>query len=182
MNNEKTILKDFAEGKIDTKTFWDLFNSNPKIAKTLSKDRTREFITYYSPEVIREHFDINNVFDRYGLFQEIKCYLLRNKIKCNCYSPDEEYISIIDRIQPRYVDIRQSEFWDEVLNGCPDFSTKKEKIAFLKEKTKKLFVFEKSAPKWIQPPEWSINNNRPLKLEKYNIKYIGFIVYSKNGI
>ena len=78
MIKEKLILKQFVEGKISCIEFWDIYNKNPKIAKILLKDKTQAFVSYFSPNIIQSHFNVNDIFERYGLYQFIKSYFVRN--------------------------------------------------------------------------------------------------------
>ena len=78
MNKEKLILKQFVEGKINCMEFWDLYNSNPKISKILLKDKTQNFVSYFSPNLLLSHFDINDVFESFGLYEFIKSYFINS--------------------------------------------------------------------------------------------------------
>lgn len=163
MNKEKLILKKYVEGEITTEEFWDFYKSNRKIQKILSKEKYIGAKSYYSPGIIEKHFNVNDIFERFGLYEEIRACFIRQKKKFNFYNKDEDYITLINKIQPKYVDIRNQSFWDKILASVPQNIKKSEKIKLLKEETKKRFPYQSKPPKWIQSPEWPIEDNNPLK-------------------
>ena len=119
------------------------------------------------------------------MYEYVKAYFIRHKIKCEFFNEDEKYIILINKIQPKYVDIKDPKFWNGILDKCPSFPTKKEKIAYLKKYVQELFKYDTFTPKWIQPPEWPIENNKPLMFVKQEeiedgFKYTFFNEETKN--
>ena len=138
------------------------------------------FKTYYSPGIIESHFNIDDVFERYGLYENIKAYFIRNKIDCEFKNEDEEYISLIKKIQPKYVDIRDVQFWNTIISESPEFSKKQEKIRFFKNLMIEKFSYEQKPPRWLQAPEWPLDNNIPLKFIKQQSIESGMKYYFYN--
>ncbi len=180
MNKEKQILKDYAEGEITTAEFWEFYKTSPKLQKILLKDKYIGKNSWFTPGFIEKHFNIDDAFERFGLYELIRAGFLRQKKKYNFYNEDEEYVSLINKIQPKYVDIRNQSFWDKVLSSVWADIKKTERIKLLKEETKKLFPYETKPPRWIQSPEWPIEENKPLKFIKQAKIDDGFKYYFIN--
>lgn len=180
MKQELLILKKYAEGEFTTAEFWDFYKSSSKIKKILIKDKYIGKKSYFSPGIIEKHFNINDVFERFGLYEEIRACFIRQKKKYNFYNEDEDYITLINKIQPKYIDIRNQDFWDKILSSVSKDLKKSEKIKLLKDKTKKLFSYESKPPRWIQSPEWIIENGVPLKFIKQINKFDGAEYYFYN--
>ena len=166
MKKEFLILKKYAEGELSAAEFWEFYKSSPKLQKILLKDKFIGKNSWFTPGIIEKHFNIDDAFERFGLYELIRAGFCRQKKKYNFYNEDEEFVTLIYKIEPRYVDIREQSFWDKVLSRVPADIKKTERIKLLKEETKKLFPYETKPPRWIQGPEWVIENGVPLKFIK----------------
>ena len=162
--------------------FWDFYQSSAKIQKILIKDKYIGSKSYYSPGIIEKHFNINDIFERFGLYEEIKACFIRQKKKYNFYNEDENYITLINKIQPKYIDIKDQAFWDNILRSVPQNIKNSERVKLLKDKTKNLFPYESKPPRWIQSPEWLIENEVPLKFIKQSKIDDGMKYYFSNEV
>lgn len=182
MKKELLILKRYSEGEISTSEFWNFYKSSPKIQKMLIKDKFIGKNSYYTPGIIEKHFNIDDIFERFGLYEVIRAYFIRQKKQYNFFNEDEEFINLINKIQPRYVDIRNQAFWDKIISSVPQELKKSERIKLLKDKVKNLFPYESKPPRWIQSPEWVIENGTPLKFIKQINKFDRSEYYFYNQI
>ena len=77
------IMKDFAEGRINTDDFFEIFKQNVTIRDILIKDKTRpyyDYNSYYAPERFLDIYNSKKMRDRDQLYSLIKRYFIRANI------------------------------------------------------------------------------------------------------
>lgn len=182
------IMKDYVEGRLDIEQFWNLYLTMPEIKRELSNDKTIKFKTYYSPDIIENHFDLNNFFERNGLFDFVSSYFKRRHIDCNFSNSDKEVIDLIEKAQPKWLDVKDINFWQQIFNKIPNELNFKEKVIFLNKELLDMFTFLDKPPEWIQNPEWQFDEKgKPLKFIRQendgeSVKFIFFDEYTKKEI
>lgn len=102
-------MKKFAEGRVSSEDFWRAFKTNIIIREILIKDKKRpsySYILYYAPERMLDIFDSTKLEDRAGLYDIVKAYFLRNKIKCNFYNEEANNWDFLVERQPEWIYVR----------------------------------------------------------------------------
>ena len=160
------IMQKFVDGQIDTNQFWDFYKNNKIIKNILVKNmQDIDKIAYFNPLTVEKLFNKDNIFDKYELFEMIRRYLYRNSIPYTGKNKEFEIIQFIQDCQPKWLDIRNKNFWEKILSGID--ITKPNNKKLIKEKILTIFKFDNQPPKWIQAPEWPLDNNlQPLKFIK----------------
>ncbi len=157
---EKMIL--FAEGKMSTYEFWDLYQNDECLRNILKNDRKLPKEMKDSTKPFLYNINIDVLYHRCDVFRAVKVYFLRRNINLNFYNIDSQIYSELLDIAPRYVDINSNWFYDNILNRCEyAFGTKNRKY-WLKNKIIEAFKFKNKPPCWLQNPEWPINEKGPL--------------------
>ena len=160
---EKMTL--FAEGKMSTYEFWELYQKDENIRNTLINDPKLPKKIKHNP-FLYNNLDINMLHYRCELYRVVKVYFLRRNINLNFYNKDsEKYTELLD-IAPRYVDIDSMWFNDNVLQKCEYNLGTKERKEWLRNKIREVFRYDNKPPRWLQNPEWPIGENGPLLFKK----------------
>ncbi len=177
------VMQEFVNGQIDANQFWDIYINNKEIKNLLIKDmREIDKIAYFNPLTIENLFNINDLYDRYELFEMIRRYLYRNNIPYIDNNKESKLIHFIQDCQPSWLDIRNEKFWENILSGIDITKANNKKL--IKEKILSMFEYEKQPPVWLQSPEWPFNGNlQPLKFleqKKINDNCIQYLFLEKN--
>lgn len=159
-------MQKFVDGQINTDQFWKIYKSNKIFKKILIKDMQEiDKIAYFNPLTIENLYNKDDIFDRYELFEMIRRYLFRNSISYTGKNKEFEIIQFIQDCQPKWLDVRNKNFWEHIILGID--ITKPNSKKLIKEKILTLFKFDKQPPIWLQSPEWPLDNNsQPLKFLK----------------
>ncbi len=176
MKNEINSLKNFAEGNLNASDFEQLLYYNNKIITILSDtsliDYSKIYLNNYSTiydylislnyklseHRMEAHFTVCRLLDELNIKFE----------KSNAYN---ELHNLLLDTQPKYIDIDLDFFEKNIWKSEYAQLSKSEQKKKIKEKINVLFKFHKKSPKWIQSPNWPIENNRPLYfLGQFEIK------------
>ena len=158
------FLKNYVEGGMTTKEFWDKLNIDEDLKNLLIKNKKRDYYSKINdyPNYIYEHANMDSLFSRYNVFTTVTNFLSLNKISYKAKNDDLDLILIFHKIQPSWLDI-QNENYLKTLWENAEGKTKTEKIKWCKNKILAEFKFEKKPPHWLQNPEWPYDkDNKPL--------------------
>ncbi len=178
---EKFFL-DFLEGRISTKEFWEEYKRNNVYQNVLKYDRNRWEKTYmlgnmkmrhfgkgpydkffeFNPDTLLDKCDINKLYHIYYLYVIISRYFIRRKIDFICGNEDVKLYLFLQKFVPSYVEIYDGEYLKEIFDSTQKNMSKKDRLKQAKEKIKEIYLYEKHPPRWIQPPEWPIDEDGPL--------------------
>ena len=178
------LMINFAEGRISTDEFWEIYKNSLALQTVIIKDKTRkkgllifnsetgelkydkkqykDSIDYFAQEKLLDVIDINILEHRHALYQTVRLYFWRRKANLKYKNADYEKYEFLQRLVPRYVYIRDSSYIESILNEAPKELSTKAKIKYSKEKIRSLFRYDNSPPRWLQAPEWPIKNGQPL--------------------
>lgn len=176
------IMLNFAEGKITTEQFWEAYINNELIGNELIKDKKRphgcyyrnkdnniifdkdkhgDLLCRYNPDNIREKFDMKNFESRVELFRMVVLYFTRRKSTNKFYNDDFELFNFWADCRPEWADYIIDETVIRKIKGYVTNSGNKKKL-LLKEIISALFKYDIEPPKWINVPQWPINDGKPL--------------------
>jgi len=178
---EKFYL-DFLEGRISTKEFWEEYKESNIFQNVLKYDSTRWKKTYmlgkvkmrhfgkgpydknseFNPDTLLDKCDINKLYDIYCLYAVISRYFIRRKIDFICGNEDVKLYLFLQKFVPSYVEIYDGEYLKEIFDSTQKDISKNERLKQAKARLLEIYSFEKYPPRWIQPPEWPIDEDGPL--------------------
>ena len=161
--DEKTVIKNFIEGKISPEDFQNEVVLNDALQNYLENNAR------YTPRFLKESgdklwvylacIDISYVGGRYDLHA-----LVYELFKEDGYKPAKKYaddfrvyLKLLDAVG--YVDC--PEITEGLIMDLPPVKFS-EKVKILKAKIKEIFRYDKNPPEWIQEPEWQIRNGKPM--------------------
>ncbi len=163
MKEEKTeLIVDFVEGRIQPirfinaiyadSSFEDFFKGSEPIPPYTS-------VSYgiYQYLIERNFKFINEIVDTQDLLSK---YLFSKGID---HKPDNSIIKRYDLLlksQPKWLDL-QPDYIDYLLKTAGDINGK-ELTNWLKKNISETFIYISAPPKWLQMPNWPIEDNRPL--------------------
>ena len=174
LSNKKDIIilmKKLLAGEVDTITFWHIYKENNEIKNLINKDKLFEKI-YYSPQLLEKNIDLKNPFDKYKIIEMVRIYLFRNSKDFKINNQDYKNVESLIENLPKYInlDFNNLKFWLKLLNSLP--TSDKERSKFIKYFVKENFKYKEKPPKWIQGPEWPIENDKPLIFIKQSVDQI----------
>ena len=163
---EKMAL--FAEGKMSTYEFWNLYQKDENIRNTLINDPklTKEYKRIHGNNPFYYDIDINRLHYRYIVYEVVESYFKRRDIVLNFYNEDHLIYRELLNIAPRYADIDSKWFNDNILQKCEYSLGTKERKEWLRNKIREAFKYVNKPPRWLQNPEWPIGENGPLVFKK----------------
>ncbi len=176
MDMQINLLKKFAEGDLNIHEFEQLLYYENELIKVLSDKNLVDYskiyidnyntiydylisLNYKNPEdKIEAHFTICKFLKELNvIFKENNMY-------------EETYNLLLDS-QPEYLDISLDFFEKNIWKSEYSQLSKNEQKKKIKANIKSLFKFNRKTPKWIQAPDWLIENDIPLYfLGQYEIK------------
>ncbi len=183
--DEKTIIKNFIEGKISSEDFQNEVVENDGLQNYLENNAR------YTPRFLKESgdklwvylacIDVGYVGGRYDMHA-----LVYELFKENDYKPAKKYaddfrvyLKLLDAVG--YVDC--PEITEELIRSLPlvKFS---EKVKILKTKIKEIFRYDENPPEWIQEPDWQCRNGKPMIFRgQYDIDGgCRYVFYDDEGI
>ena len=182
--DEKTVIKDFIEGKISPEDFQNEVVLNDGLQNYLENNAR------YTPRFLKESgdklwvylacIDIGYVGGRYDLHA-----LVYELFKEDGYKPAKKYaddfrvyLKLLDAVG--YVDC--PEITEGLIRGLPPVKFS-ENVKILKAKIKEIFRYDKNPPEWIQEPDWQCRNGKPMIFrEQYDITGgCRYVFYDEEG-
>jgi hypothetical protein len=116
----------------------------------------------------------------------LKQFLQKNKIDFHYSEKNREIYNLILDVQPKWLDV-QPDFFSDIIKNY-NGENKKEIKEQMKERIQDSFISIKSKPKWLQNPNWPIEDGEPLifigELDMSDILHDTskvFIFYSKKS-
>lgn len=183
--DEKTIIKNFIEGKISSEDFQNEVVENDGLQNYLENNAR------YTPRFLKESgdklwvylacIDVGYVGGRYDMHA-----LVYELFKENDYKPAKKYaddfrvyLKLLETVG--YVDC--PEITEELIRSLPPVKFS-EKVKILKTKIKEIFRYDENPPEWIQEPDWQCRNGKPMIFRgQYDIDGgCRYIFYDDEGI
>ncbi len=183
--DEKTIIKNFIEGKISSEDFQNEVVENNGLQNYLENNAR------YTPRFLKESgdklwvylacIDVGYVGGRYDMHA-----LVYELFKENDYKPAKKYaddfrvyLKLLDAVG--YVDC--PEITEELIRSLPPVKFS-EKVKILKTKIKEIFRYDENPPEWIQEPDWQCRNGKPMIFRgQYDIDGgCRYVFYDDEGI
>ena len=179
----ETLFLDFLEGRISTHDFWEEYKNNQIFQQVLKTDKTRWKRTYmlgnvkmyhywegpydrileFNPDTLLDVVDIKNLYHiAHGLYPTIGRYFLRRNIKYKYGNKEVNYYIMLEKMIPSYINICNEKFLEDIYNSTPASLPKKERIKMGRQKILELYKYDNKKPRWIQPPEWPLDEDGPL--------------------
>lgn len=183
--DEKTIIKNFIEGKISSEDFQNEVVENNGLQNYLENNAR------YTPRFLKDSgdklwvylacIDVGYVGGRYDMHA-----LVYELFKENDYKPAKKYaddfrvyLKLLEAVG--YVDC--PEITEELIRSLPPVKFS-EKVKILKTKIKEIFRYDDNPPEWIQEPDWQCRNGKPMIFRgQYDIDGgCRYIFYDDEGI
>ncbi len=183
--DEKTIIKNFIEGKISSEDFQNEVVENDGLQNYLENNAR------YTPRFLKESgdklwvylacIDVGYVGGRYDMHA-----LVYELFKENDYKPAKKYaddfrvyLKLLEAVG--YVDC--PEITEELIRSLPPVKFS-EKVKILKTKIKEIFRYDENPPEWIQEPDWQCRNGKQMIFRgQYDIDGgCRYVFYDDEGI
>ncbi len=183
--DEKTIIKNFIEGKISSEDFQNEVVENDGLQNYLENNAR------YTPRFLKDSgdklwvylacIDVGYVGGRYDMHA-----LVYELFKENGYKPAKKYaddfrvyLKLLEAVG--YVDC--PEITEELIRSLPPVKFS-EKVKILKTKIKEIFRYDENPPEWIQEPDWQCRNGKPMIFRgQYDIDGgCRYVFYDDEGI
>ena len=154
------LLIDFIEDRVSPSDFLNLFYEDEELQAVLEKETN---ICPYTNcgNLCLFIFEVNasNLGSVLNLKDALKQYLQKKNVAFTCSDKTEKNYDIFLTAIPKWL-IAPSEYFSTILDN--DTLSKAEKKEQIKIQVKKIFRCLKTPPKWIQPCNWPISNDKPL--------------------
>ncbi|BAP32655.1 uncharacterized protein CHSO_3618 [Chryseobacterium sp. StRB126] len=164
MKDAIQFLKDFVQGKISCKEFEQQLYTNPELEKLLSDSSVSWQKTYLqdtTPFLYLAEQNYTNPNGRLNAQQTVQLFLDKIGIKTTATSQYSNDYNWILSTSPKYIDADLGFIEKHILPEDKNLS-KAEQKQHIKQRYAELFRYQTKPPKWIQNPEWPIQNNSPL--------------------
>lgn len=157
MDKNIQIVKDFLEEKISITEFEKKCKSDSEFRSFL-----RKFENYYLKDRVHysylymiDTFNWNSILKKDEIYESFYWLLIENHIKISHASPFRDSAQKIYDLLPAWLSDDASDYVDEhFLEKIPEGMTQTQKKAWLKERIKETFKYEKRPPQWAQGGEW----------------------------
>jgi len=163
MDDAITKIVDFVEGRIEAKEFEQIVYSDPGIEKALGDDPTLEpgwyvgIGTFYF--IIQQDFSTpGGILNVQGALEQ---FLERKKVLFKPSKVHSKFYDLLLSAQPRWLRVPDEWLKKHVLIDAQD-RQKKELRDWIRKRLLELFRYRVKPPRWIQSPNWPINDNVPL--------------------
>lgn len=154
------LIKQFVEEKISGDEFFNIFYNDDELQKQLEKEtdivpytNCGSLFLYIATANIKLAPFILNIRDA------LKKYLIKNNISFIESNNFEKYYSLVSNSMPKWLNVSLDYFIDKINNNKSNPKELKEQIKKIIERD---FISLKNKPKWIQAPNWPIENGKPL--------------------
>lgn len=164
MQDEIQFLKDFVEGKISGQDFERQLYTHSELEKLLSDSAINWKGSYLQDTTPFLYLAEQNYKDPAGQLNAqgtIRLFLERKGIKVTETSKYSHDYHLLLRTSPKYIDADLNFIEKHILPEDKNLS-KAGQEQYIKQRYTELFRYQTKPPKWIQNPEWPIQNNSPL--------------------
>ncbi|SDJ15634.1 hypothetical protein [Chryseobacterium jejuense] len=164
MKDEIQFLKDFVEGNISSQDFEQQLYTNSALEKLLSDSSINWKGSYLQDTSPFLYLAEQNYKDPAGLLNAqgtIRLFLDKKGVKVTETSKHSDDDNLLLSTSPNYIDADLSFIEKHILPEDKSLS-KSEQKQYIKQRYIELFRYQTKPPKWIQNPEWPIQNNSPL--------------------
>lgn len=152
----------FVEGKMDVKSFERLLYQSQDIEDLLTAADAPQYAhtetTLFHYLIAINYQDFSSVLNAHDSLAQ---FLSQRNISVTPSTKLAEQHHLLLSAQPKWLDIR-GEYAQQLLNAAPDILNKKELKEWLKNEILKQFQYVSNPPRWLQTPEWPIQNQQPL--------------------
>ncbi|MCH5151454.1 MAG: hypothetical protein J1F65_02205 [Clostridiales bacterium] len=177
--NALAIMRKYVVGEMTTEDFWEVYKNNIVMQRILIRDRKRpdESILKINADNMLSVIDITKFSHRTAVHRIVANYFRRRKEKLNYFNAERNLLSDFYAVFPSYADTididRLYEMWLAIPADVPD----NQKIKYLKNKLKELFVYKKRRPQWIQNADWPIVDGVPYVFDHQETASEGYEKY-----
>lgn len=164
MKDEIQFLKDFVEGNISSQDFEQQLYTNSELEKLLSDSSISwkgSYLQDTSPFLYLAELNYKDPAWQLNAQGTIQLFLDRKGIKVTETSKYSDDYNLLLSTSPKYIDADLSFIEKHILPKDKTLS-KSEQKQYIKQRYAELFRYQTKPPKWIQNPEWPIQNNSPL--------------------
>ena len=151
------IVKDFIEERLSFEDFEQICKNDTDFRAFLAKHKNiyLKNLVNYSFLVMIDKYNWNSVLRREDIYESFHWLLVDCNVKFTrsdkCYNAAQKIYNLI----PAWLSDDASDYVDEhFLEKMPEGMTQTQKKAWLKERIKETFKYEKRPPQWAQGGEW----------------------------
>ncbi|WP_435004987.1 hypothetical protein [Xanthomonas arboricola] len=157
----EATIKAFVEASISAEEFERKIQSYASFERLLKNEvqlpAYMQEADLYTHLISQDYSRIGSVYN----VQKLLCsFLKKHEVAHVCSEKYGELLELTLKVQPKWLDL-PSWYFSLAIEGQGD-SKGKELVRILKDKIAQDFRFLKSAPKWLQGPDWPIVEGRPL--------------------
>jgi hypothetical protein len=156
-------IKAFVSGEMSADAFRHHLYANADYETLLSNDPHLSPDNYVLGSAYRFllELDFDNFADVLNAQGALADFLTRNKIEHVVTQKYHEFFDLIQKAQPEWLDV-PDEFVQKTILPDAGERTGKALLAWLKTEFRNRFRYVGKPPRWIQAPDWPINENGPL--------------------
>lgn len=158
-----SIMRQYAVGEMSTEDFWEVYKDNVFIQTILIKDKKRpkETRLKFTADNMLSVIDITKFSHRNEVYRIVLNYFSRRKERLEYFNAERNLILDFYDVLPSYADMidvdRVYDMWLDIPVDVPD----NQKMKYLKNQLKALFVYKNRRPQWIQNADWPIVDGVP---------------------
>lgn len=154
------LIKQFVEEKISGDEFFNVFYNDVELQKQLEKETDIKPFTNCGSLFLFLATGNKNL----SLFileskEALEKYLSKNNIQFTQSNELDKLYSAISNSMPKWLNVSLDYFIDKIDNNKSNPKELKEQIKKIIERD---FISLKNKPKWLQAPNWPIENGKPL--------------------
>lgn len=155
------IVKQFVEASISPKEFEEKIHSNSSIEELLKSEKNLP--TYvaepdlYTYAISQNYENLESIYNTQILLAD---FLNKKNIPHKIEKKYEELFNLTLKVQPKWLSL-PSDYLSSLIKDKKSLSTKELQL-WLKEQIKSDFRSLKTPPKWLQNPEWPIQDGKPM--------------------
>jgi hypothetical protein len=164
MDESLQAILDFVEGRMSAKDFEQRVYNDPGIERVLKDESLRWHDTYMKtdPYTYVIALDYNHPADLLNAQGAMELFLTRKGISFARTSAYSDFHDALLSSQPRWLDLSRSSYFKEQILPEVAGRTGSDLRAWLRNRLLELFRYHNKPPKWIQNPQWLINENGPM--------------------
>lgn len=163
MDETIQLILGFVEGRISAKEFEQIVYSDPSVERLLKDESLQWRNTYiksnpYDYLVWLDYDDLGDVMNAEGAME---LFLQRRGIPFRPHRATSDLYNLLLAAQPAWLSVGTAYLQRNLL---PDAGDRKgaELSTWLRARLEQLFRYYKSPPRWIQSPNWPMNQNGPM--------------------
>jgi hypothetical protein len=158
---EMNTIKQYLESEISDEKFFEELYKNQELQNIL--DAESSVPPYTNDGTLLFFLLSGNIKDMRFIINAkdaLREFLQKKGFEFNFSNNESEIYNLIMDVQPKWLDVESRYFSDITKNYKKD--NKKEIKELIKNKIKNDFIYIKNPPKWIQSPNWPIEDGEPL--------------------